>query len=190
MGLKEYHQFLAAIEPERANYTIEQALSPENITWCMDRLRVGDSWEALRRRLGFGIATEDHRWRKLRNELVRGMEAVDEDSLLDYVSDRLESVNEIQKIEQDVNKMLAKGPKSKGWASWVRLKMEIAEFKKDQSKEVQDVRLDEKRVRNIDNKFGGAHITFITNVPRPERDVIEDAVKVIKTLNGSNASKD
>lgn len=70
----------AAIKKKREKVSVElqvkdtsHALSEEVLTYCINELRNGSTWNALRQRLGLGHAGVDIRWRELKNALTEAV---------------------------------------------------------------------------------------------------------------------
>ncbi len=176
MGLREYRFNLSKIKAERGDFTIEQALSSENIAWCLNRFREGDDWEMLRHRLGFGTSNTDIRWRKLKRELNRNFES-EETSFEDYLSEVIESKERLHIYLEELTKIIENGPKNdfdrKNWPSYFKA---IAEFEDKLSvfgKEKQTLRIEERKVRTLEDGKMGVTINILNQIPRPVREIEE-----------------
>ena len=168
---------------------IPHARSAEVLSFCLTHLGSGGTWSSLRHKLG--LATNDIRWRLIRERAVEGLLPVDEDSAIKAVGSQ--RVFLVQKLENMLESLEARMElftgRQKTFAvdrDYWKLKTEIMKLLlEENSKNLMD-HLEMKRAKAADKQQHGVSIIVQNQyyIPRPgdSKDMIHDVVPLINEL--------
>jgi hypothetical protein len=204
VGLKEIQEAyekknkeLAEIKPLFELKTLDDVKQESVISYCLDRLKAGATYQELRRELGLGPSFQDKKWRKLREILVEYiLPKTEEDALLQANEDasfwqrQLEGmveqidskIEEVQKIGRifDENTGKWKLADSAMLSGLLKTKLDAIKTIIDTKKQSFTDFMEIQKLRKSEKGTRGVSITIVNNIPRPERTVKSEVIDIAK----------
>ena len=175
---------LGEIQVEYPVRTTKDAQSEKTLLYCIERLKAGDTYNELRRRLGLGNAAVDHRWRIIRELLVSHiLPDTDEEMLLQTFS--MSSLM-VKKLESFTEKVQERARQMKGGENehhFLRAELEAIKILSEKYESRMDHYLRMKNIKAKEKRGYGKSIVFQNNyyVPRPGDEVeVKDVIDVVK----------
>lgn len=189
---RQRREYLSKLPQEMNFASVDEALKPESLTWCLEKLASGADFEELRAVLGLGPAAVDPVWRALRKELTKFMVAKDsEEAFENHAADIHDLTAElkalIKKVDAEIEKgnepivlkdskgevMVTKfGPvviERKNYHHLVKIKADAIKLLMEQANTKVNFRQESEKLKR-DSIGSGVHIHIHSKIPRPERE--------------------
>lgn len=165
------------------------ARSAEVLSFCLDHLGSGGTWDHLRRKLGLGPS--DARWRIIRERAVEGLLPINEEEALKAVGSQRSFL--VQKLEQELENLEARMESLPEITKigvvdhhfW-KIKVEIMKILLDENSKDLGDHLEMKKAKAADKQALGQSIIVQNNyyIPRPgdSQEKIRDVVPLLNEI--------
>lgn len=188
-ALGEYWQKLRDTPVELQVRDAEHCKSQEVMTFCINHLKVGRTWEELRFRLGLGPAHLDSRWRLLRKLIIDIALPEDETAALKLMYEKNEIL--IERVERFLleieERMLGlTGDDIAEESKFYKVRLEALQTILQNNENKFQHYLNMKKLKVAEKQNRGVSIVFVTQsgIARPEKQlgegVIMEAKQVVK----------